>query len=479
MSDPAIAGIGAYTPRFRIDAATIERALGRFEVPGVEEKAVPEADEDALTMALAATERALAAAGRDAADVAHLAFATTTPPMAEEDLTARLASFLGVSGAAHTATLTGSTRAGGQALDAALDAGPWGEAVGVVVASDCPRGAPDSPVEQGAGAGAAALVLGDSGTGTVENRASHAQPFPGTRFREGGTPETTGLGVSAYDRRAFRTVLADAADRLDADTGSVDAAAIRAPDGELPYRAADAVGVDAGAVRAAETVSTLGDTGAASPLLGLARAVDDGAGRVLLAAYGSGAGANLAVVSDLDDVPAIAAFEGTTELTYPEYLRRRGTITRGEPEGGGAYVSVPAWQRTIPQRHRLVAGRCRACGALAFPPDGACRACHERPDAFESVRLPGTGTVEAETTIRQGGAPPEFVEQQARSGPFVSAVVAFDGPEGEESASAPVQVVGTDDVTVGTQVETTVRRVYQQEGVVRYSRKAVPAADRR
>jgi len=466
---PALAGVGAYAPRLRIAAEEFEEAWGRFEASGIEAKAVPEADEDALTMAVAATRRALSAAGYEGSDVAHLALATTTPPMGEEDLTARLASMVGAPENVSTHTATGSTRAGGQALDAALDAGPWGEQVGVVVASDCPRGAPDSDVEHAAGAGAGAVVLASEGPGAVLDRASHVEPYPGTRFRPAGDGETTNLGVTQYDRESFTAALGGAVDRLPTAL-DVDAAAVQSPDGNLPYRAAGALGVDTEAIAAAETVSDLGDTGAASVFLGLARALEDGADRALLAAYGSGAGANAFLVEG-DGVPVDAALDGGTELTYPEYLRRRGEITSGEPEGGGAYVSVPSWQRTAPQRHRLVAGRCPACTALNFPPSGACRDCGDRVK-YDRLTLPGTGTVEAATTIAQGGAPPEFVEQQSRSGAFVSAVVAFDGPEGG-TVSVPAQVLAGDcEVAVGDEVVTTIRRIYEQEGVIRYGFKA-------
>lgn len=473
---PAIAGVGAYAPRLRIAAGEFEDAWGRFEAGGIERKAVPEADEDALTMAVEAVRRALDAAGHEGSDVARLAFATTTPPMEEEDLTARLASVLGTPQSVSTHTATGSTRAGGQALDVALDAGPWDEGVAVVVASDCPRGAPESEREHAAGAGAGAVVLASGGPGTVRDRAAHVEPYPGTRFREAGDDETTGLGVTGYDREAFTSALGGAVEGLSSPP-DVDAAAVQSPDGSLPYRAMGALGVDAGTVAAAETASDLGDTGAASAFLGLASALQAGADRVLLATYGSGAGANVFVV-EADDVPVEAALAGTEELTYAEYLRRRGTITSGEPEGGGAYVSVPSWQRTVPQRHRLVAGRCPACDALNFPPSGACLDCSERV-AYDRVELPGTGTVEAATTIAQGGAPPEFVEQQSRSGPFVSAVVALDGPDGG-SVSVPAQVLaGSEDVAVGDEVVTTIRRVYQQEGVIRYGFKTQLASTRR
>ncbi|UHQ98961.1 zinc ribbon domain-containing protein (plasmid) [Natrinema zhouii] len=471
MNDVSIAAVSAYAPRLRIDADEIADAWGQFHASGIDQKAVPEADEDALTMAVEAAERALAAAGRDGSAVAHLALGTTTPPMAEEDLTARLASMLGTPEDVTTRTVTGSTRAGAQALDAALDAGPWGEAVALVVASDCPRGEPDSEREHAAGAGAAAFVLEADGPGTIVDRASHVEPYPGTRFRATGDDETTGLGVTQYDREAFATTLGGATSDLEAAL-DVDAAAVQSPDGKLPYRAADALGVSVEDIAAADTVSTLGDTGAASPFLGAATAFADGAERLLLAAYGSGAGANAFVVDGA--VPVATSLEGDTDLTYAEYLRRRGEITSDEPEGGGAYVSVPSWQRTIPQRHRLVAGRCPNCSTLNFPPDGTCYSCNERPDEYVPVKLPGTGTVEAVTQIEQGGAPPEFVEQQSKSGAFVSAVVALDGPDGEETVSAPTQVLTSGDeiVSVGDDVETTIRRIYTQEGVIRYGFKA-------
>ncbi len=482
MSDqPGIAAIGAYAPRLRIDASEFEDAWGRFDAAGVEQKGVPEADEDALTMGIEAAERALDAADREGSEIAHLAFATTTPPMAEEDLTPRLASVLGAPESADTRTLTGSTRAGGQALAGALDAGPWTRAgegeISLVIAADCPRGEPDSEIEHAAGAGAAAFVLDCDAPGTVVDRASHVESYPGTRFRGAGDDETTGLGITQYDREAFTTALAGAANSLDIDPETVDAAAVQSADGKLPYRAAGVLGVDTKTIAAGETVSHLGDTGTASVFLGAASAFDDGAERVLLAAFGSGAGANAFVIDG--SVPVDAALEGQASLSYAEYLRRRGEITTGEPDGGGAYVSVPSWQRSTPQRHRLVAGRCPECGALNFPLSGACGGCHGRPDSYEQIELPGTGTVEAATTIAQGGAPPEFVEQQSRSGPFVSAVVALDGPHGG-SVSVPSQVLaGNDEVSIGTRVEATIRRIYEQEGVIRYGFKMRPVDDRR
>jgi len=468
-----ISSAGAYAPRLRIDAEEFREAWGRFGGAGVRTKAVQDADEDALTMGAEAGRRALDAGGFEGDDVDWLAFATTTPPLEEEDLTVRLGSVLGVPRTATTRTVTGSTRSGVRALADALTAGGT-DGVALVVAADCPRGAPDGDEEHAAGAGAAAFAVGDSGAEVVDT-ATYSEPYPGTRFRSAGDDEVQGLGVTQYDREAYRATLVGAIDALDADLGAVDAAALQAPDGKLPYRVAADLGVSTEQVRAATTVHELGDTGAASAPLGLVSALADGAERVLVAGFGSGASATAMVVENESSVPVGTSLDGDVSLTYADYLRRRGEITSGPPAGGGAYVSVPSWTRSVPQRHRLAAGQCLVCGSLQFPPEGACRDCASL-SGFDRVVLATTGTVEAVTTIAAGGAPPEFGEQVAQSGPFASAVVSFGGPDGG-AVSVPVQVVlaGDDAVSTGDRVRAVVRRIYTQEDVSRYGVKVVPA----
>jgi hydroxymethylglutaryl-CoA synthase len=414
---------------------------------------------------------------------------------------ARLVSLLGLDAGVSTRQVGGNANAGAGALAGGLDADGGGHATDeavLVVASDTVRGDPDSAVDHAGGAGAAAVVLTPAGPGRVQSIAEYTATYPGTRVRQAGEREAEELGVTAYEREAYRETVGGAVDALSGTTtgadaraavGDVDAAAVGAPDGSLAYRASDALGVDSETIRAGSTVHVLGDCGTATPLLGLARALDEGIESVLVVGYGAGSEATALVVETDEAVPVARRTAGTDEVSYAEYLRLRGEITSGEPAGGGAYVSVPSWRRTLPQRHRLVAGLCPECGSLAFPPEGACRECHELVE-YESVRVARQGEVETATTIGQGGAPPEFVEQQARGGSYVSAVVAFPvaGADGDEAGegdenrtvSVPMQVVECDGTPgVGTPVVTTIRRIYEQEGVVRYGLKTMPSdADR-
>lgn len=466
-----IAAVGGYIPRLRLPAAAVRDAWGEFRARGIEQTAIPDADEDALTMGYAAARRALDVADRDAGSVARLHFGTSTPPVAESEVTARLRSMLGLPDGLATATYTGSTRAGVTALTGGVDA----DDTALIVAADCPRGEPDSELEHAAGAGAAAILLAPEGGAGVLDTASHAEPFPGTRYRKSDSGVSRELGVREYERRAFRQTLAGAIDRLDHDPGTADAAAIQAPDGDRPYRVADALGIPDSAVDAGTVVENTGDLGAASAPFGLVTALAADADAVLVAGYGSGAGATALLINHDDSVPAAIAQTGDVELSYTAAQRRRGRLVGHPVSGGGAHVSLPSWRRTLSQRHRLEAGACRDCGELAFPPSGACRDCGAN-SGYDPVELPRRGTVVATTTIQKGGAPPEFADQQARSGAYDSAIVAFEGSE-DRTVRVPLQVVlaGTDEVTVGDAVATTVRHLYDQEDIPRYAMKGVPA----
>ncbi len=89
-----IVSAGMYLPRFRLSTAETAEAWGTAPASGIERTAVPAADEDALTMAAAAAERALDDAPVDRSTIELLAVATTTPPLEEGDFVSRLVRML-------------------------------------------------------------------------------------------------------------------------------------------------------------------------------------------------------------------------------------------------------------------------------------------------------------------------------------------------------------------------------------------------
>lgn len=137
----------------------------------------------------------------------------------------------------------------------------------------------------------------------------------------------------------------------------------------------------------------------------------------------------------------------------------------------GAYVPWGTWIEDLPARLRLVAQRCEACGKTLYPPRGACPAC--RGTRFGAVQLPPQAEVYAATRIGRGGAPSEFALEQAEIGAYWVAVVAW--PEAGVRVTARLSGYGEAGPQVGDPVRPVVRRLFEQEGKVRYGVKFAPA----
>jgi 3-hydroxy-3-methylglutaryl CoA synthase/uncharacterized OB-fold protein len=468
-----IVAAGVHVPRFRIEAAEMSEAWGHFDASGVERKAVAGADEDAVTMGIEASRRALAEAGLDAADVAFVGIATTTPPLAEEELAPRLVTALGLPNDAATRTATASPASSAQVIEDALAAdGP-----ALAVAADAPQGDPAGG-DHALGAAGVALLIDDAGDDGVEvtDVAHHSDEYPGIRFRQAGSEDVESLDITTYQRNAMRESVTAALSGLDADLEAAEAAAVYQPDGGIPYRVTGDVPLDGEVVHRGTVATEVGDAGAATVPLGIVAAAESiGADDTAVAAFFGGGGSTtaMALSGALDSDAAETAIAGGETVSYATYVRERGYVVEGEVAGGGAHVSLPSWKRSLDQRYRLAAGVCPECGAYAFPPEGACPDCHELVD-FERVEMPPEGTVNAKTVIGQGGAPPEFVPQQDRDGAF--GVIIAELSDGEGSVELPAQLTDCDPeaVEVGDAVRASVRRIYEQEGVPRYGVKFTP-----
>lgn len=469
MSGRGIAAAGVSVPRQRLPTSDQRAVWGTVRAPGIEATAVPGADEDTLTLGVAAAERALDAWSDRRTAVVSAAIATTTPPAAEGALAGRLARALGLDPGVATAVFAGDLLAGASALDRALEVdGP-----SLVAVADAPAGDPGGDGQR-LGAGAAAFVVTDDAAAPVVDRAWHTDEYPAVRYRDGD--EVAGLGVRTYERTAVRESLLAAIARLEPGADSLDAAALHQPHAGIPRRLAGALDVSEAAVEQGLVADRVGDAGAAGVPLGLCAALADRPDddRTLAGFVGSEGGAAAIIVEGGVAVAGLETLDDGVEIDYPTALRLRGVLDDARVAGGGAYVSLPTWRRSLAQRYRLQAGRCPECDAVAFPPTGACPSCGERVE-YDPVPLDREGTVEAVTVIGAGGAPPEFAEQQRRAGPFATAIVECRA-SGGGSARLPAMLTDCDPaaVAVGDRVRAVFRRLYEQDGVVRYGTKFVP-----
>lgn len=134
-----------------------------------------------------------------------------------------------------------------------------------------------------------------------------------------------------------------------------------------------------------------------------------------------------------------------------------------------AYFSLPMYAASSGQRLRLIAGRCKSCGALAYPQRNVCTGCGHIH--FEDVSLSGRGTIFTYTIIARGGAPAEFDDQQTMTGRIACGIV-----ELEEGPRIIAQFTDwrDEDLAIGNKVTAVVSRLFDQEGILRYGTKFVP-----
>ncbi|RQG95421.1 Zn-ribbon domain-containing OB-fold protein [Natrarchaeobius chitinivorans] len=138
----------------------------------------------------------------------------------------------------------------------------------------------------------------------------------------------------------------------------------------------------------------------------------------------------------------------------------------------GAYISLPTWWQNLEQRYRFVLGECLDCGAYNFPADGACSVCSSLT-TFREVEPEGTGEIVTKTVMEEG-APPEFESYLQREGTIGVVIVELD-----EGVLVPGMLTDCDPYAPerGDRVERTIRRIYEQEGIVRYGAKFRPVVE--
>jgi uncharacterized OB-fold protein len=135
-----------------------------------------------------------------------------------------------------------------------------------------------------------------------------------------------------------------------------------------------------------------------------------------------------------------------------------------------AYVSIPTYSRSIPQRYALIAAKCKSCGAINLPRGVNCVKCGKVLE-FEPAKLSGRGKIYCFTTISRGGSPPEFSIQQNLVGAYSVAVVELDeGPK----IVAQMTDCQAEELRIGLAVESTFRRIYEDDGMIRYGIKFRP-----
>ena len=454
-----------YVPYHRLAREAIGAAHGGSAGKGT--RAVASYDEDTTSMGVEAAR--LARRGQTAVPDA-LWFSTTTPSYADKTNATTIHAALRLDRDVPAFDANGSIRSAAGVLRAALT----GSGTTLVVTADARTGLPNSADErEGGDAASAALIgAGDDVIAEYLGGASTSEEFV-DRWRVPGDPRSRQweerFGEMRYvplGTEAFKLGL-DRAGVAPADVARVIVTGSHA-------RAVKQVGtkVSAGTGGLADDLAlTVGNAGAAHPLLLLAHALDAAEPGQVLA---------LVVLSDGADVfffrttGAIATRSerrtvahqletGREGLLYTKFLAWKGLLQvqpPNRPEPNRASSSAAA--RNEDWKYGFVGSQDRESGAIHLPPARVSYQGGHTDDMVAAPMADITGTIVTFTVDRLAYSP---------SPPIVFAVVDFDG-----GGRVPIELTDVDvaDVEIGGRVEMTFRRLNQSDGIQNYFWKAKP-----
>ncbi|MBW2288943.1 MAG: OB-fold domain-containing protein [Deltaproteobacteria bacterium] len=391
-----IASFGAYIPLFRLSRQEMSDAWGVPAVPG--ERSVANADEDSLTMAVAAGTDCLA--GVDPATIDGLFFATTTSPYDEKQCAGVIAAALDMRSDINTADFTGSLRAASTALRAAADAVDSGSADSIlVVAADCRLGEPESMWEQLLGDGAGAILISKEGSATLRGFKSTAGEQLGVwrrsedryvRSFESKVEMKYGYLKSAVE--AGQALL----DNESLAPGDLAKAVITAGDPGSQGKVARSLGL-AGAQVEDMLFMSVGNVGVPQMLMMLAGALPQAKAGDKLLVVNNGDGADAFLVEIDEEFSPVAGRKGLAGHllqkrnlpNYTSYARFRRLMKVDDIDPRGSAVTY--W-RDINVVLNFHAGRCSSCGAVLYPIPRVCGECGTK-DKIDEIKLAKTGTV--------------------------------------------------------------------------------------
>jgi hydroxymethylglutaryl-CoA synthase len=340
-----IVSYGVYVPLYRIKIEEIAKQWG--ENPAniksgllVEEKSVPDLDEDTVTMAVEAARAAILRADLDPKEIGAIYVGSESHPYAVKPTATIVAAAIGMSHLITAADFEFACKAGTAAIQTcmglvALNKIKYGLAIG----ADVSQSSPGDALEYAAGAGGAAFVIGqDRIVAEIEEYVSYTSDTPDFWRRDLQKYPAHGgrfTGEPAYFRH---TISASKAlmEKTGLQPSDFDFAVFHQPNGKFPLKAAKTLGFTPTQLQPGLMVTHFGNTYSAASLIGLAAILDRAAPsqRILLTSFGSGAGSDafaLRVTDRIDEVrekaPQVEQFLLSKRyLDYAAYAKHHGKI---------------------------------------------------------------------------------------------------------------------------------------------------------
>ncbi|MBW1837258.1 MAG: SDR family NAD(P)-dependent oxidoreductase [Deltaproteobacteria bacterium] len=403
-----ITSYGAYIPRLRLDRMSIVQNMGWF-APAIMmvaqgERSMCNWDEDAITMAVAASRDCLI--GKDKRSLDGLYLASTTLPFADRQNAGIVSTALNLKDDIITSDFTGSQKAGTTALVTALGTIKGRAKKNILVtASDRRETKTAYFYEMWFGDGAASILVGNTDV-IAEFKGSYSLSYDFVDHYRGALKKYDYVWEERWTRDAgYSEIIPEAINglmkKLDINMDQVDKLIFPCIFKAEHRKIAKNIG--AAPEKVVDTFHEVcGETGTAHPLLMLVSVLESAqpGERILMAGFGQGCNALYFVVTEnILKLENRNGFKGSLENkkstdNYMKWLKFRDLV---QTEMGIRAEAPTQTATTVLWRKRkmllgLVGGKCRECGTPQFPKTDICvnPACgaHKSQDDYEFADVP-------------------------------------------------------------------------------------------
>ncbi len=297
-----IVGYGCYAPRFRIKVEEIAR-VWREDAKSiksslvVEEKSVPDIDEDTITISVVAAKNAILRAGIEAVKIGALYIGSESHPYVVKPSGTVVSDALGMGPEIMVADMEFACKAGTAGLQCCYSHVKAGLAeYGMAIGADTAQGRPGDMLEYTAAAGGAAFIMGRNPLAVLEGTYSYTTDTSDFWRREGQDYPSHGArftGKPAYFKHvvsAAKGLLA----KLNAKPSDFQYVVFHMPNGKFPMTAASSLGFTMQQLEPSLVVKKMGNCYSGSSLMGLCAVLDIAkpGDRIFMVSYGSGAGSD-------------------------------------------------------------------------------------------------------------------------------------------------------------------------------------------
>jgi hydroxymethylglutaryl-CoA synthase len=338
-----ISGIGVYIPPFRIKADKIAKAHNQngesiSSSLGVLHKSVADKDEDSITMAITAAQKAIKNSKINPQDIKALFIGSESHPYAVKPSGTVVASWLNLSPNLYCADLEFACKAGTAGLQivaSMIESGMIEN--GLVIGTDKAQSKPADALEYTAASSAVAIVLSKkSGIAKLHTTHTYTTDTPDFWRREGQKyPKHAGrfTGEPAYFKHVLTTTQ-QLLELINKKVSDIDHFIFHMPNAKFPQKAAQNLQIPTEKIETGLTVKFIGNSYSSSSLLGLARVLAHSSKnqKIILTSYGSGSGSDSFFITKISipDSSLIKDIEKqlTQEinLTYLKYLKNMGIL---------------------------------------------------------------------------------------------------------------------------------------------------------